>query len=225
MKKRSHISLDRLHHALLDGELSAEDAEEVRSRTRNDPAVARRLESLHAMQKWLAETRPTPRREFLERLFQTDGPSLHPRSRAADACRPALAHRMGKSPLLRRLAIGAAAAAAVLVGLFLLPKPSSGSIRKEIRESGHAHAQVVQIAADFNGWDPSKTRMKRTKDGEWHVSLKLPPRTYEYALVVDGEWIDCTGPSCHQSEYGPVNVLVVMADDRPHKAKKGTGHA
>ncbi len=50
----------------------------------------------------------------------------------------------------------------------------------------------VRIAGDFNGWVPDKGVDSRIdSDGEtriWTKILHLPPGTYQYRYVVDGEW-------------------------------------
>ena len=53
-------------------------------------------------------------------------------------------------------------------------------------------ASDVRIAGDFNGWIPDKgVRSLIESDGEtrvWTKILQLPPGTYQYRYVVDGEW-------------------------------------
>ncbi len=53
----------------------------------------------------------------------------------------------------------------------------------------YPRAQSVQIAGDFNGWQPTKLPMERVgESGVWQASAKLPPGRYRYRLVVDGQW-------------------------------------
>lgn len=55
-----------------------------------------------------------------------------------------------------------------------------------------AKAGEVRIAGDFNGWIPDKgVRSMIESEGEtriWTKILQLPPGTYHYRYVVDGEW-------------------------------------
>ena len=55
-----------------------------------------------------------------------------------------------------------------------------------------AEAGEVRIAGDFNGWIPDKgVRSIIESEGEtriWTKILQLPPGTYHYRYVVDGEW-------------------------------------
>jgi chromosome partitioning protein len=55
-------------------------------------------------------------------------------------------------------------------------------------------ANDVRIAGDFNGWVPDKgVRSLIESEGSvrvWTKILQVPPGTYEYRYVVDGEWRD-----------------------------------
>ncbi len=66
----------------------------------------------------------------------------------------------------------------------------------------YPRAQTVQIAGDFNGWDPQKTSFQRIGDtGKWHLSLPLDRGIYRYRLVVDGQWQQ--DPYNGQTEMNP----------------------
>jgi len=52
----------------------------------------------------------------------------------------------------------------------------------------YPRAQNVQIAGDFNNWQPHKTMMQQGKDGKWELALELAPGKYRYRMVVDGQW-------------------------------------
>lgn len=48
----------------------------------------------------------------------------------------------------------------------------------------------IEIAGDFNGWDPSGTKMSLNKAlGVYELHLKMLPGDYSYKLVVDGQWV------------------------------------
>lgn len=50
--------------------------------------------------------------------------------------------------------------------------------------------QVVEIAGDFNSWDPSCSRMRFNEAlGVHELHMKLPKGAYSYKLVVDGQWV------------------------------------
>ncbi|MHC4543613.1 MAG: AAA family ATPase [Planctomycetota bacterium] len=53
----------------------------------------------------------------------------------------------------------------------------------------YPRAQSVQIAGDFNSWQPEETPMQKVgTGGVWQTKLSLPVGKYHYRLVVDGQW-------------------------------------
>jgi chromosome partitioning protein len=52
----------------------------------------------------------------------------------------------------------------------------------------YPRATTVQIAGDFNNWQPQKTAFKSIQDGKWELALALAPGKYRYRMVVDGQW-------------------------------------
>jgi chromosome partitioning protein len=53
----------------------------------------------------------------------------------------------------------------------------------------YPRAQSVQIAGDFNNWQPGDTAMQKVgQSGVWQTKIKLPQGKYRYRLVVDGQW-------------------------------------
>ena len=53
----------------------------------------------------------------------------------------------------------------------------------------YPRAEKVQIAGDFNNWQPEQTSMKNVgDDGKWQLTLPLGPGKYRYRLVIDGQW-------------------------------------
>jgi 1,4-alpha-glucan branching enzyme len=50
-------------------------------------------------------------------------------------------------------------------------------------------ASHVQLAGDFNGWNPTSHPLTRQDGGWWEIDLDLEPGIYQYKLVVDGEWV------------------------------------
>ena len=50
-------------------------------------------------------------------------------------------------------------------------------------------AQTVQLAGDFNNWQPEQTTLKcQDENGRWTTSMPLETGTYRYRYVVDGRW-------------------------------------
>jgi chromosome partitioning protein len=77
-----------------------------------------------------------------------------------------------------------------------------------------ARASDVRIAGDFNGWVPDKgVRSLIESEGDtrvWTKILHLPPGTYQYRYVVDGEWReDRDNPEAVSSGVTGNSVLVV----------------
>ncbi|MHC4438374.1 MAG: AAA family ATPase [Planctomycetota bacterium] len=53
----------------------------------------------------------------------------------------------------------------------------------------YPRAQSVQIAGDFNNWQPEQHIMEKVGDsGVWQTQMNLEPGRYRYRLVVDGQW-------------------------------------
>ena len=81
--------------------------------------------------------------------------------------------------------------------------PSPRQIVVRFRDSA---AGDVRIAGDFNGWVPDKgVRSMIESEGQtrvWTKILNLPPGTYQYRYVVDGEWRE--DPVNPDSEPGPM---------------------
>jgi hypothetical protein len=71
-------------------------------------------------------------------------------------------------------------------------------------------AGSVKLAADFTDWEQFPLDMIKSEDGIWHTSVPLPPGTYSYRFIVDGEW--CDDPQAifrlHENPFGPANAVV-----------------
>jgi len=53
----------------------------------------------------------------------------------------------------------------------------------------YPRADSVQVAGDFNNWQPEKAQMKKVgSSGVWQTKIKLPAGKFRYRLVVDGQW-------------------------------------
>jgi hypothetical protein len=53
----------------------------------------------------------------------------------------------------------------------------------------YPRANSVQLAGDFNNWQPEDTPMQKVGDnGAWQIKLPLAKGKYRYRLVVDGQW-------------------------------------
>jgi len=74
----------------------------------------------------------------------------------------------------------------------------------------YPRARSVQIAGDFNNWQPAATPMVRIGEtGVWQAKMKLPHGTYRYRLVVDGQWQqDPYNERTEVNPYGELNSVV-----------------
>ena len=74
-----------------------------------------------------------------------------------------------------------------------------------------AGAQEVLATGDFTGWSAEGVRLKRRRDGQWSATVQLSPGSYEYRLLVDGQWWN--NPACeHRSgnPYGSQNDVLIV---------------
>ena len=75
----------------------------------------------------------------------------------------------------------------------------------------YPRAKSVQLAGDFNNWQPTKTPMQKVGDGGiWQTKIKLPKGKYRYRLVVDGQWQQ--DPYNEQTELNPFGSLNSVVD-------------
>jgi chromosome partitioning protein len=74
----------------------------------------------------------------------------------------------------------------------------------------YPRANNVQIAGDFNNWQPAKTPMEKVgSSGMWQTKLELPAGKYRYRLVVDGHWQqDPYNETTELNPFGDFNSVV-----------------
>ena len=56
-------------------------------------------------------------------------------------------------------------------------------------EFTHPTAASVCVAGTFNNWKPEAKALHPSGGGRWVKETSLPPGTYEYCLIVDGQWM------------------------------------
>jgi 1,4-alpha-glucan branching enzyme len=49
-------------------------------------------------------------------------------------------------------------------------------------------AKEVILMGDFNNWSPKKHLMRQDGNGVWNKAVLLPPGSYQYKFLVDGQW-------------------------------------
>jgi 1,4-alpha-glucan branching enzyme len=80
-------------------------------------------------------------------------------------------------------------------------------------EFTHPTATTVCIAGTFNGWEPGTKRMHSIGDGRWLKETALSPGSYEYCLVVDGQWMpDPSARETVSNPFGGMNSILKVAD-------------
>ena len=90
-----------------------------------------------------------------------------------------------------------------------------GDPREVVVRFRDSDAHDVRIAGDFNGWVPDKgvRSLIEAEGGHrvWTKILQLPPGTYQYRYVVDGEWReDPENPEVTTSAVGGRNSVLVV---------------
>ncbi len=88
-------------------------------------------------------------------------------------------------------------------------------------------ARSVQVAGDFNDWNPSTGRLtKLDADGDaWHCRLPAKGGRHRYRYVVDGEWLnDPHGGEIERNEFGEYNNILIVkhAQPQPSQARPAT---
>jgi hypothetical protein len=76
-------------------------------------------------------------------------------------------------------------------------------------EFTHPTAGAVGIAGTFNHWRPEAAPMIPWGHSRWLNELSLPPGTYEYCLVVDGQWLpDPLAREAVPNPFGGMNSVL-----------------
>lgn len=72
-------------------------------------------------------------------------------------------------------------------------------------------AREVSVTGDFTKWSADGIPLLRGPQGDWHVTLKLAPGSYQYRLLVDGTWRDDPCASTRvPNPYGTENCVLVV---------------
>ena len=80
-------------------------------------------------------------------------------------------------------------------------------------EFTHHSATTVCVAGTFNDWHAEAKPLHLVGDGRWLKETALPPGTYEYRLVVDGQWIaDPLAKETVANPFGGRNSILKVAD-------------
>jgi 1,4-alpha-glucan branching enzyme len=88
-------------------------------------------------------------------------------------------------------------------------------------EFNHPTATAVCVAGTFNQWQPEAKSLHPVGCGYWLKETVLPVGTYEYCLVVDGQWMpDPLARETVPNPFGGKNSLlrVVTSPQAAHLA-------
>jgi 1,4-alpha-glucan branching enzyme len=88
-------------------------------------------------------------------------------------------------------------------------------------EFTHPTATTVCIAGTFNKWQPEAKTLHSTGVGHWWKDTALAPGTYEYCLVVDGQWMpDPLARETVSNPFGGRNSVLKVASspEAAHRA-------
>ena len=90
---------------------------------------------------------------------------------------------------------------------------SAGPQLEPVRfEFTHPTASTVCVAGTFNDWHAEAKPMHPLGDGRWLKETVLPAGTYEYRLVVDGQWIaDPRATETVPNPFGGRNSILKVA--------------
>jgi 1,4-alpha-glucan branching enzyme len=87
--------------------------------------------------------------------------------------------------------------------------PGLVSVRFEFT---HPTATTVCVAGSFNHWQPEAKTLHSSGVGNWWKETALAPGTYEYCLVVDGQWMpDPLAPESVPNPFGGRNSVLHVA--------------
>ena len=92
-------------------------------------------------------------------------------------------------------------------------EPNGGPQLVPVRfEFSHSTAHDVAVAGTFNNWQPATKQLHPLGSGYWLKETALLPGTYEYCLVVDGQWMpDPAARETVPNPYGGQNSILKVA--------------
>ena len=73
-------------------------------------------------------------------------------------------------------------------------------------------AKDVQLVADFTDWEARPIIMDRMKPRSrtFGVVVDLPPGTYQYKFIVDGEWVKDPKAESVANDFGTSNSVITV---------------
>lgn len=200
MTEETLTDTERLVQRFIDQELTGEERVALLGRLAREQSLREHILDLEQLMLQAARLpRPAVPRQFVAGVMERIAPTASPWHR--------LTNSLWQPHTLRWNMAGALATAAVAVlvvgALVARPGTPASSDSPGITTAGatdapvlvrlvvlQPEAQTVDVAGDFNGWDPTRTPLEQTAAGAWTVTIPLPPGRYEYMFVVDGDrWV------------------------------------
>jgi 1,4-alpha-glucan branching enzyme len=90
------------------------------------------------------------------------------------------------------------------------PLPHLVPVRFEFTDPS---ATTVCVAGTFNQWQADTKTLHSSSTGHWWKETALAPGTYEYCLVVDGQWMpDPLAKESVPNPFGGRNSVLTVAD-------------
>ena len=81
------------------------------------------------------------------------------------------------------------------------------------------HAHHVFIVGDFNGWRGDDWPM-HNENGTWIARAKLPPGSYQFRYLVDGQWFtDYAANGVQHNGFGAMNSILEIPKIRTIKCE------
>jgi len=73
-------------------------------------------------------------------------------------------------------------------------------------------AKDVQLVGDFTGWEARPIIMDRMKPRSrtFGAAVDLPPGTYQYRFIVDGEWVEDPNADSVPNDFGTSNSVITV---------------
>jgi anti-sigma factor RsiW len=207
-----------LIHRLLDGDLAADERDDLLRRIKTDPDLAREYETLSGPIGLLAgdgrrEAPPGFTEAVMQRLPERKpslGEQLSGFFFGARVLRWNVATAMAGLMLI---------AAALLLtqlrdGVRTAPLTAAMQGPATVRLSFYApQARQVAVAGDFNKWSVGSNLMERRDGGIWTIDLTLQPGRYTYMFVLDGTaWVADPGADSYQDDgFGSTNAVMKVS--------------
>jgi hypothetical protein len=203
MKANDVMTSEQLVQRFVDQELSPEERVRFVARLGRDEALRQRAIELEQLVLDASRLpKPIASDQFIANVMERTAPAAPIWRKLADTLwtpRDFQWNLAGAAACLASIVVAGA------IGWRLIPFPaapvssnSAGAIAAATDSSTvlvrlvifQPDAQTVQVAGDFNGWNPGHTSLEQISTGAWAVTIPLKPGRFEYMFVVDGQkWI------------------------------------